>query len=142
MTGEGAEATLGPPRTPGPGAVRPADPRVMLREAQELLDAGRPFHAHEVLEDAWKAAPSGERELWRGLAQVAVGLTHARRGNAKGAVALLRRGALGVGEYPEPAPHGIDVSGIGRRAGQLAERIEREGLGTVSAEEFTIRLVR
>jgi hypothetical protein len=55
-----------------------------LAEAQRLLDAGRAFQAHEVLESTWKAAPEVERELWRGLAQLAVGLTHARRGNAVG----------------------------------------------------------
>jgi hypothetical protein len=32
-------------------------PRDSLAEAQRLLDEGRPFHAHEVLEAAWKAAP-------------------------------------------------------------------------------------
>ena len=63
------------------GVVRA--PAESLAEAQELLDAGRPFHAHEVLEDAWKSAPEAERQLWRGLAQLAVGLTHATRGNAR-----------------------------------------------------------
>ncbi len=38
------------------------------------------FHAHEVLEDAWKTGPEAQRELWRGLAQLAVGLTHAAPG--------------------------------------------------------------
>ena len=52
-----------------------------------------------MLEASWKQAPAGERELWRGLAQVAVGLTHVQRGNARGAVALLRRGAERVGGY-------------------------------------------
>src|SRR5205823_8219701 len=61
--------------------------------ADRLLRDGRPFHAHEVLEAAWKTGPAGERDLWQGLAQIAVGLTHARRGNARGAVALLSRGA-------------------------------------------------
>src|SRR4051794_41258283 len=46
------------------GVVR--SPDRALAEAQELLDAGRPFHAHEVLEDAWKSAPAEERQLWRG----------------------------------------------------------------------------
>jgi hypothetical protein len=64
-----------------------------LAEAQRLLDSGRPFHAHEVFEDAWKGEPGPERELWRGLAQLAVGLTHAARGNRAGAASLLRRGA-------------------------------------------------
>ena len=61
--------------------------------ADQLLRDGRPFHAHEVLEAAWKSGPAEERDLWQGLAQIGVGLTHARRGNARGAVALLRRGA-------------------------------------------------
>src|SRR4051812_12596174 len=46
------------------GVLRPPDQA--LAEAQHLLDAGRPFHAHEVLEDAWKSAPEEERLLWRG----------------------------------------------------------------------------
>src|SRR5262249_42891156 len=68
-------------------------PAQALQLAQELLDSERPFHAHEVLEASWKSAPAAERDLWQGLAQIAVGLTHARRGNARGAAALLRRGA-------------------------------------------------
>ena len=67
--------------------------------ADRLLRDGRPFHAHEVLEAAWKTGPAGERDLWQGLAQIAVGLTHARRGNARGAVALLGRGAERVRGY-------------------------------------------
>ena len=54
-------------------------PLESLAEAQRLLDAGRPFHAHEVLEGTWKAAPAAERDLWQGLAQLAVGLTHRAR---------------------------------------------------------------
>ena len=87
-------------------------PAEALAEAQRLLDAGRPFHAHEVLEDAWKSAPAGERQLWRGLAQLAVGLTHAARGNARGAATLLERGAGNVEDYAADPPHGIDVAGL------------------------------
>ncbi len=83
-----------------------------LAEAQQLLDAGRPFHAHEVLEDAWKSAPEDERQLWRGLAQLAVGLTHAARGNASGAARLLKRGAGSIAPYADAAPHGVDVAGL------------------------------
>ena len=99
----------GEPRAPE-GVVRtPAD---TLHEAQVLLDAGRPFHAHEVLEDAWKSAPEAERQLWRGLAQLAVGLTHAARGNARGAATLLERGAGTIAPYADAPPHGIDVAGL------------------------------
>ena len=92
------------------GVVRP--PEQALAEAQALLDAGRPFHAHEVLEDAWKSAPDAERQLWRGLAQLAVGLTHAMRGNARGATTLLDRGAGNISPYAAAPPHGIDVAGL------------------------------
>ncbi|MFD3664802.1 DUF309 domain-containing protein [Streptomyces sp. NPDC058659] len=80
----------GVPRQPE-GVVR--TPAETLREAQRLLDAGMPFHAHEVFEDAWKSGPETERDLWQGLAQLAVGLTHAARGNREGGARLLRRGA-------------------------------------------------
>ncbi|MFD0854446.1 DUF309 domain-containing protein, partial [Actinomadura adrarensis] len=76
----------GIPTMPDDLSVTPVE---ALEQAQELLDADRPFHAHEVLEAAWKQAPEAERELWRGLAQMAVGVTHIRRGNGRGARALL-----------------------------------------------------
>ncbi len=99
----------GEPRAPE-GLVR--EPAVALAEAQALLDAGRPFHAHEVLEDAWKSSAPGEERLWRGLAQLAVGLTHAARGNAQGATTLLERGVGNVVPYAGAPPHGIDVAGL------------------------------
>ncbi|MGI5324416.1 DUF309 domain-containing protein [Actinomadura nitritigenes] len=109
-------------------------PEEALVEAQRLLDEDRPFHAHEVLEAAWKDAPEPERELWRGLAQVAVGITHLRRGNLRGAQALLSRAAdriepystesYSTESYGETSPHRIDVDGIVRRARALAEHPE------------------
>lgn len=87
-------------------------PHEGLREAQRLLDEGRPFHAHEVLEASWKSAPEAERELWQGLAQLAVGLTHALRGNRVGAAAVLRRGCDRIAGYANETPHGIDVAGL------------------------------
>ncbi|GGT12628.1 hypothetical protein GCM10014713_01300 [Streptomyces purpureus] len=101
------------------GVVRTA--AQTLEEAQRLLDAGMPFHAHEVFEDAWKSGPAEERVLWRGLAQVAVGLTHAARGNTAGGARLLRRGAGHLADGP--AVHGIDVAGVVAWAEELAERL-------------------
>jgi uncharacterized protein len=116
-------------------------PEQALGLAQQLLDEGRPFHAHEVLETSWKAAPPAERDLWQGLAQIAVGLTHARRGNAHGAAALLRRGAERVAGYADSAPHGIDAAAICQAAREMAGRIEREGLAAAGADWMTVRLV-
>jgi len=68
-------------------------PPEALQVAQRLLDSGHVFAAHEVLEAVWKSTSGPERALWRGLAQLAVGLTHRARGNEVGAQALLARGA-------------------------------------------------
>jgi hypothetical protein len=113
-------------------------PAQALGLAQQLLDEGRPFHAHEVLEASWKAAPPAERDLWQGLAQIAVGLTHARRGNAHGAAALLRRGADRVAGYAGSAPHGVDAAAVCQVAREMAARIETEGLA--GAGRMTVRL--
>ena len=128
-----------------PGVARqpegvPRTPSESLAEAQRLLDDGMPFHAHEVLEDAWKAAPEAERELWRGLAQLAVGLTHAARGNTAGGTTLLDRGATAIAPYAETAPYGIDVTGLMAWAQELTGRLT--GAGTVPAAETAPRLRR
>lgn len=114
-------------------------PDESLAEAQRLLDAGRAFHAHEVLEGTWKAAPEHERELWRGLAQLAVGLTHAHRGNATGAARLLERGADRIAGYGDDPPHGIDVAGLVGWARNLAGDVDGAGLGGVRLEPPRLR---
>jgi len=118
-------------------ALAPAD---SLAEAQQLLDAGRAFQAHEVLEGTWKAAPNDERELWRGLAQIAVGLTHARRGNAVGAAQLLRRAADRVEGYASKPPHGVDAAGLVAWARTLVVRIEQRGLDALTPADLTPQL--
>ncbi|HEY2551643.1 MAG TPA: DUF309 domain-containing protein [Streptosporangiaceae bacterium] len=127
----------GEPVTPDDLDLGPAE---ALALAQQLIDSGRPFHAHEVLEASWHAAPPAERELWRGLAQLAVGLTHARRGNARGAVALLRRGGLAVGGYAGRDPHGVDAAAVAAAAEGLAGQISSAGLGALP--EPRLQLVR
>jgi hypothetical protein len=109
------------------GVVR--TPAETLREAQRLLDAGLPFHAHEVLEDAWKSAPDSERELWRGLAQLAVGVTHAARGNRRGTEALLRRGARAIEPFSRAAPHGLDLTAVLRWAEHARAVVEHVDQG-------------
>lgn len=98
-----------------------------LDDAQRLLDAGMPFHAHEVFEDAWKASdddPAQRESLWQGLAQLAVGLTHAARGNANGGATLLRRGTGALDAYAGSHPYGVDVDGLRLWAGQLAAELD------------------
>jgi hypothetical protein len=123
------------------GVVR--TPEDTVAAAQALLDAGKPFHAHEVFEDAWKSGPEEERALWRGLAQLAVGLTHAARGNATGGARLLRRGAGAVEEWAARAgrerPHGLGVAGLVAWARELAGVVERDA-AAVDARDWAPRL--
>ena len=121
-------------RIPDDLSLAPAD---AVRLADDLLRAGRPFHAHEVLEASWKTGPAAERDLWQGLAQIAVGLTHAHRGNASGAVTLLRRGAQRIQTYRAQAQapgdvHGIAIAGFARSAEQLADDIAQHGLDSIA----------
>jgi uncharacterized protein len=88
------------------------EPLPALAEAQRLLDQGLPFHAHEILEGTWKQADPAERDLWQGLAQLAVGLTHVLRGNKKGARTLLMRGRARIGRYADNPPYDIDIAGL------------------------------
>jgi uncharacterized protein len=117
--------------------------------ADQLLRAGRPFHAHEVLEASWKFGPATERDLWQGLAQIAVGLTHAHRGNARGAVALLGRGARRVRAYQAQAvppadrdhPYGIDIAAFLAASDGLAARIQTRGLAGIPAPDLRPGLI-
>lgn len=93
-------------------AARDRTPDEAIADAQGYLDRDMPFHAHEVLEEQWKVAPQPERALWQGLAQLAVGLTHQRRGNTSGATSVTTRGADAISRYVAIAPHGIDVAGL------------------------------
>jgi hypothetical protein len=118
----------------------PLPPDESLAEAQRLFDTGRAFHAHEVLEATWKAAPEAERELWRGLAQLAVGLTHVRRDNAVGAVQLLRRAAERIEGYAENPPYGIAAAALVGWAHSLIGRIEQDGLAALTPDDLVTHL--
>lgn len=100
--------------TPGvePVSEEPLPPHETMAAARELLDAGRPFSAHEVLEARWKDAPAEERDLWQGLAQLCVGLTHSARGNHTGAVRLVERAAGRLDQYTASngPTYGVDLA--------------------------------
>ena len=127
----------GEPTIPDDLALTPV---AALTLAQQLIDAGRPFHAHEVLEASWRAAPPGERDLWQGMAQVAVGLTHALRGNDRGAQTLLRRGARRISGYAGASPYGIDAAALSCAADELADRIGKNGLAVIEPADLRLRL--
>jgi hypothetical protein len=117
----------------------PLPPAQAIAHADELLREARPFTAHEVLEAVWHVAPAEERRYWQGLAQIAVGLTHAQRGNAVGAVALLTRGADRIARHVGET-YGVDVQLLVETCSQLADRIRREGLEAIRPGDFVLQL--
>lgn len=110
---------LGRPLPYGAEGVEPVPeealpPLETLDRARELVAGGRPFAAHEVLEARWKAGPAEERDLWQGLAQVCVALTHAGRGNQTGAQRLSDRAAMRLGAYSASGgdTYGVDLGAV------------------------------
>ena len=142
MTGERDRDPAGRPRQARPrdalgrplpyGAVgvepvseEPLPPVQTLEVARALVQEGRPFSAHEVLEARWKAGPSEENDLWQGLAQICVGLTHAARGNGVGASRLVERGAGHLEAYGagDGATYGLDLTEVVACARERVSRV-------------------
>ncbi|HET9303396.1 MAG TPA: DUF309 domain-containing protein [Propionibacteriaceae bacterium] len=110
---------LGRPLPYGSAGVEPVSDQALppfdtIAAAHELLAEGRPFSAHEVYEARWKAGPTAERELWQGLAQLCVGITHAERGNRIGAQRLIGRAGRRLETYAATGGpvYGLDLSHI------------------------------
>lgn len=86
-------------------------PLEALGYAQRLIDEGRAFSAHEVLEAVWKSCPPAERDLWQGLAQLCVAVVHDARGNPTGAAALRERAADRLRAFSGDA-YGVDLAAL------------------------------
>lgn len=100
-------------------------PLETVAKARQLVQEGRPFSAHEVLEARWKDGPEAERDLWQGLAQICVGLTHAARGNSVGAARLVDRGVGRVEEYAagDGPAYGLDLAAVVACARQRVDQL-------------------
>jgi hypothetical protein len=101
-----------------PVSEEPRSPDETLEAARALVGAGRAFSAHEVLEARWKAGPIEERDLWQGLAQVCVAMTHAARGNQVGADRLFDRAAERLAAFAETGrwAYGLDLDAVVEQA--------------------------
>jgi len=119
MRNDLVEYAPAPPSRSGPhGAGDSPNKTVPLDQAQRLLDLGLPLQAQRVLQGAAQGAPGAERALWDGLARLASGVTQARRGNAAGAIALIRRGLEAL-PAEDATVLGIDARGL-RKWGRLS----------------------
>ena len=103
-----------------------------LEENHELgrrhAAAGRWFPAHEAWETAWKQArATGDAEFFKGLSQMGAGYVHLLRGNAHGAMVLLRRAARRIREYGD-GHRGVPTTALVARLTSDADAVERGDL--------------
>jgi hypothetical protein len=106
--------------------------RLSIEENHELgrrhTREARYFPAHEAWETAWKQArDTDEAEFFKGLSQMGAGYVHLQRGNAHGAITLLRRASGRVGRYPD-GHRGIHTRALRDKLEADAARVERGAL--------------
>jgi predicted metal-dependent hydrolase len=107
-------------RTP---ALDPYEVERLFREGVALFNGARYWHAHEAWETIWRAAPERERDFFQGLIQVAAGLLHLQRRNARGARNKLSEGVAKLRPF-EPVHHGIFVNELIGRADRLIRELD------------------
>jgi len=93
----------------------------MIDRGVALFNAARYWHAHEAWEEVWLAADPDEKPFFQGLIQIAAGLLHLERRNARGARNKLAEGLARLEPF-QPVHHGIFVNELVSRAtGTLQE---------------------
>jgi predicted metal-dependent hydrolase len=112
------------PTTSRSRTARFASPSDELEAGLDLIRRGEYFAAHEELEDAWRAAPTEERDFYQGLVHVAVAWYQAGRGNRVGCERQLEKAGRRLVPYM-PEHLGVNVASI-------LEQVE-EAAGMVAA---------
>ena len=82
------------------------------RLAVAYFDGGNYFAAHEAWETCWvQAKDTAEQDFFQGLSQLGAGYTHLRRGNPRGAAALMRRALVRLAPYA-PRHRNVDLAAL------------------------------
>jgi predicted metal-dependent hydrolase len=84
---------------------------VALAKGLELIRQGEFFTAHEALEEAWREAPTEERDFLQGLVHVAVAWYQAGRGNKVGCVRQLEKAQRRLAPYA-PSHRGVEIAAL------------------------------
>jgi DUF309 family protein family protein len=96
---------------------------VLFRRGVALFNGVRYWHAHEAWEILWRAAADEERDFYQGLIQLAAGLLHVQRREARGARRLLGEGLAKLRRYV-PAHRGIIVGELLARCEQVLDDLD------------------
>ena len=111
----------GRPRGPSPHGLSAASTSRHLAAGIELIRAGEYFAAHEELEDAWRAAPSAERDFFQGLVHVAVAWYQAGRGRRIGTERQLAKAVRRLTPFA-PVHRGLQLEPLLEQLHELRER--------------------
>ena len=119
---KGPEPRTGVRRAHGqsPRALQ-AEPTSRFLAGVELIRAGEYFAAHEELEDAWRAAPTGERDFFQGLVHVAVAWYQAGRGRKIGTERQLAKAVRRLEPFA-PTHRGIELEPLLTQLRKLHEQ--------------------
>ena len=108
-------------------ALDPAEADRVFTAGVALFNQARYWHAHEEWERLWRAAGEDERDFYQGLIQVAAGLLHLQRRNARGARNKLAEGLAKLHRY-QPRYREIGVDELVVRTRQILDELEAGGL--------------
>ena len=108
-TDSAPESMTAPPARGRTPALDPFEADRLFRYGVALFNGARYWHAHEAWETLWRAADDKDRDFYQGLIQIAAGLLHLQRRNARGARNKLSEGLVKLRRY-EPAHRGIFVN--------------------------------
>ncbi len=111
-----------PPRGRTP-ALDPERAEETFRRGVALFNGVRYWHAHEAWEELWRAAPEEDRDFYQGLIQLAAGLLHLQRRNARGARNKLREGLEKLRPFM-PTHRGIFVNELVNKAQRTLNELE------------------
>lgn len=96
----------------------------LLHKGVALFNGLRYWHAHEAWETLWRAADDEDRDFYQGLIQVAAGLLHLQRRNARGARNKLTEGVEKLLPY-QPAHRGMFVNELVSKGERILEDLNQ-----------------
>ena len=94
-----------------------------LQAALKMFNGGNYFVCHEFLEALWLDEHDPQRELYKGILQIGIGLLHLQRGNLSGARRLLLNGSKLIEPFT-PSLFGIDLLTLLSDARSVLRRLE------------------
>jgi hypothetical protein len=106
-----------------PDQNRPVTAGATLKTAIKKFNSGDYFSCHEYLEALWLNEHDPQRNLYKGILQISIGLLHLQRCNIKGAEQLLLQGCELLKPFI-PTCFGIDLSSLQFDARTVLKRLK------------------